>query len=369
MFAGRAGTVQIIPTFAVPRLFALRRPAHEGLLGIDIGSSAIKLVELSRIPAGYRVEAQAIEPLPPRAVAAGEIVTIEEVARTLQRALQRSGSKARQAAVALPGAAVISKVLEVEAGLSEDELESLLHFEADQHIPYPLDEVALDFERLGPAPRAPGRAEVLLAACRREQVERRQAVLELAGLQAQVVDVETHALERACGLLDTRGGSGLLAVFEVGAGGATLSVLQDGRSLYSREQAFGARTLGEALQQRLGVDAGEAERLLRRGSLDAALMAELLEPFAGALIQQLARALQFFFAAGQHSAVGRILLAGGCAALPGLAGRVGERFGIPCQPANPFAAMRLGSRVGAAALGATAPALMVACGLALRGFD
>lgn len=354
--------------FPALRLPALRRPAREGLLGIDIGSSAVKLVELSRLSGGYRIETQAIEPLPPRAVAEGEILAPEEVARALQLALQRSRSRARQAAVALPGAAVISKTLEVEAGLSEDELESLLRLEADQHIPYPIDEVALDFEVLGPAAGGRGRVEVLLAACRREQVERREALLELAGLQARVVEVENHALERACTLLD-EAPDGLLAVFDVGAGRTTLSVLQAGRTLYSREQAFGARQLGETLQQQLGVDALQAERLLRQGELESAECRALLEPFAEALAQQLARALQFFFAAGQHAAVGRILLAGGCAALPGLAERIGERLGVPCRPANPFAAMRLGSRVDAAALAGAAPALMTACGLALRGFD
>lgn len=247
----------------MPTLF---RKKSDTLLGIDISSSAVKLVELSRSAGRYQIEAYAIEPLPANAMVDRNLAEVEGVAQALTRALARSRSKVRQAAVALPGSAVIGKLLEMEAGLSEEELENLLRLEADQYIPYPLDEVALDFEVLGPAPRNPERAEVLLAACRKENVEAREAALALAGVEARVVEVEAHALERACALLQPCEDkpAALVAVLDVGATLTTFSVLQGERTLYSREQLFGGRQLVEELQSRYAMSAAEAEQALRQ---------------------------------------------------------------------------------------------------------
>lgn len=352
----------------MPTLF---RKKSDTLLGIDISSSAVKLVELSRSAGRYQIEAYAIEPLPANAMVDRNLAEVEGVAQALTRALARSRSKVRQAAVALPGSAVIGKLLEMEAGLSEEELENLLRLEADQYIPYPLDEVALDFEVLGPAPRNPERAEVLLAACRKENVEAREAALALAGVEARVVEVEAHALERACALLQPCEDkpAALVAVLDVGATLTTFSVLQGERTLYSREQLFGGRQLVEELQSRYAMSAAEAEQALRQGGLPPGCADEVLLSFQDSVLQQAARCLQFFFAAGQFAAVDHVLLAGGTAALPGLAERLAEHLGTPCSVANPFLAMGVGSRVGARALAADAPALLTACGLALRSFD
>ncbi|HEY8331088.1 MAG TPA: pilus assembly protein PilM [Pseudomonas sp.] len=343
------------------------------LLGIDISSTSVKLLELSRSGGRYKVEAYAVEPLPLNAVVEKNIAEIEGVGQALSRVLAKARTGARNVAVAVAGSAVITKTIEMDAGLSEDELENQLKVEADQYIPYPLEEVAIDFEVQGVSPRNPERAEVLLAACRKENVEVREAALALAGLTAKVVDVEAYALERAFALLEPRLVDGrhelTVAVVDVGATMTTLSVLHNGKTIYTREQLFGGKQLTEEIQRRYGLSFDEAGLAKKQGGLPDDYDSEVLLPFKEAVVQQVSRSLQFFFAAGQFSDVDCILLAGGTASLPDLDRMIQQKIGTPCVVANPFADMALNSKVNAAALASDAPSLMIACGLAMRSFD
>lgn len=342
------------------------------LLGIDISSTSVKLLELSRQGDRYRVEAYAVEPLPASAVIEKNIAELEGVGQALSRVLVKARTSQRSVAVAVAGSAVITKTIEMDAGLSDDEMESQLKIEADQYIPYPLDEVAIDFEVQGPSARNPERVSVLLAACRKENVEVREAALTLAGLTARVVDVEAYALERSFGLLANQLAASkghLVAVVDIGATMTTLSVLHDGRIIYTREQLFGGRQLTEEIQRRYGMTVEQAGLAKKQGGLPEDYVREVLQPFREALVQQVSRSLQFFFASGQYHSVDHILLAGGTASVPGLDRLIEQQLGTPTQVANPFAGMTLGSKVNAAALVSDAPAMMIACGLALRSFD
>ncbi len=343
------------------------------LLGIDISSTSVKLLELSRSGNRFRVEAYAVEPLPANAVVEKNIAELEGVGQALSRVLVKARTSAKSAAVAVAGSAVITKTIEMDAALSEDEMENQLKVEADQYIPYPLEEVAIDFEVQGISARNPERVDVLLAACRKENVEVREAALALAGLSARVVDVEAYALERAFGLLEPTlmEGDGPLtvAVVDIGATMTTLSVLHNGRIIYTREQLFGGRQLTEEIQRRYGLSMEEAGLAKKQGGLPDDYVAEVLQPFKDAVVQQVSRSLQFFFAAGQHNDVDYILLAGGTASISGLDQLIQQRLGTPAMVANPFADMALSSKVNAGALASDAPALMIACGLALRSFD
>ncbi|GAB6405158.1 pilus assembly protein PilM [Pseudomonas sp. MHK4] len=342
------------------------------LLGIDISSTSVKLLELSRQGNGYRVEAYAVEPLPPRAVIEKNIAEPDGVGQALTRVLVKARTSLKGVAVAVAGSAVITKTIEMDAGFSDDEMEDQLKIEADQYIPYPLDEVAIDFQVQGASARNPERVNVLLAACRKENVEIREAALALAGLTARVVDVEAYALERSCRLLRSQGGGAqgrLVAVVDVGATMTTLSVLLDGRIIYTREQLFGGRQLTEDIQRRYGLTVEQAGLAKKQGGLPDDYVSEVLQPFREALVQQVSRSLQFFFASGQNHSVDQILLAGGTASVSGLERLIEQQLGTPTQVANPFADMTLSSKVNAAALASDAPALMIACGLALRSFD
>ena len=342
------------------------------LVGVDISSTAVKLLQLSRSGDRYKVEHYAVEPLPPNAVVEKSIVEVEAVGEAIRRAMSRSGSKVKHAAAAVAGAAVIIKLIPMPADLDEDEMESQVELEAVNYIPYPIEEVNLDFEVLGPMPGNPEMVQVMLAASRSESVEMRASALELGGLTARVMDVEAFAIENAFALLAGTLNvprDGIVALVDIGATMTTLSILRNGRSLYTREQVFGGKQLTDEVMRRYGLSYEEAGLAKRQGGLPDSYEIEVLEPFKEALVQQISRLLQFFYAGSEHSRVDQVVLAGGCASIPGIAAMVEEQLGIPTSIANPLAQMTLGPRVQAHSLAQDAPALMIACGLALRSFD
>jgi len=343
------------------------------LLGIDISSTSVKLIELSRSGSRYKVEAYAVEPLPPNAIVEKNIAELEMVGQALSRLVTKARTSVKHVAVAVAGSAVITKTVEMDAGLSDDELENQLKIEADQYIPYPLEEVAIDFEVQGPAARSSDRVNVLLAACRKENVEVREAALALAGLTAKVVEIEAYALERAYSLLAEQLGDGeedlTVAVVDIGATMMTLSVLHNGQTIYTREQMFGGKQLTEEIQRRYGLSVEEAGLAKKQGGLPDDYENEVLNPFKDAVVQQVSRSLQFFFAAGQYSDVDYIVLAGGTSSIVGLDQLIQQKIGTPTLVANPFANMTLSNKVSAGALASDAPSLMIACGLAMRSFD
>lgn len=343
------------------------------LLGIDISSTAVKLLELSKSGDRYRVESYGVEPLPANAVVEKNIADVEGVGDALARVLSRARPGTKQAAVAVAGSAVITKVIEMDASLNDDEMERQLRADADQYIPFPLDEVRMDFEVMGSVEDNPERAEVLLAASRTENVEMRTDALEIGGLQAAVVDIEAYAMERAFQMVlpQLRDSDELetVAVFDIGATMTTLNVLHQGRTVYTREQLFGGKQLTEEIQRRYGISMDEAGLAKKTGELPDDYESEVLDPFKDAVVQQVNRSLQFFYGSTQFNEVDYILLAGGSAAIEGLADLVEEKVGAPCSVANPFTNMTLSNKVNANAIAGDAPALMIACGLALRSFE
>ena len=351
----------------------LFKPKKPPVLGLDISSTAVKLLELGKSGDRLRVESYAVEPLPPNSVIEKNISDVEAVGEAIKRAVKRSGSRTRFAAAAVAGSAVITKTVSMPANLSEDELEQQIQLEADQYIPYPLEEVNLDFEVLGPTENDPERVDVLLAASRSENVDVRVAAIELAGLKAKIIDVEAYAIENAFQLLapqlPEQGIDQTIAVVDVGATMTTLNVMHDLKTIYTREQVFGGKQLTEEIQRRYGLSYEEAGMAKRQGGLPDNYVPEVLEPFMEAMAQQVSRSLQFFFSSNQYSSVDHIVLAGGSAMIPGIDELIADKLGVHTSIANPFANMTLASRVKAQSLSNDAPALMIACGLALRSFD
>ena len=352
---------------------ALFRRSQVPMLGIDISSTSVKLLELSRSGGRYRVESYAVEPLPPNSVMEKNITDAQLVGEAIARAVKKSGTRTKLGACAVAGSAVITKVISMPANLSEEELEGQIQIEADQYIPYALDEISLDFSILGPSPNDPGRIDVLLAASRSDNVDVRVAALEVAGIEAKIVDVEAFALENALALLAAQGGpvgeAHVLAIMDVGATASTLSVLEDSKIIYTREQLFGGRQLTDEIQRRYGLSYEEAGLAKRQGGLPDNYEPEVLRPFMESMAQEVNRALQFFYSSSQVGTVDHVVLAGGCASISGIDLLVQSKVDTPTTIANPFANMTAAPRVRAEALGNDAPALMIACGLALRSFD
>jgi type IV pilus assembly protein PilM len=291
------------------------------VIGLDISSTSVKLLELSRHGDRYRVETYAVKALPPNAVVEKNINDQEAVAEVIKAMVKQSKTKLKHVAVAVAGSAVITKMIDLPAGLSDDAMETQISLEADQYIPFPLEEVAIDFEVQGVSPRNPEQVEVLLAACRRENVEMRVGVLELSDLIPEKVDIEAYRMERAFELiseqLEDQEGQ-VVAIIDIGATMTTLSVLVDGKTVYTREQLFGGKQLTEEIQRRYGLSREEAGLAKKQGGLPDDYESEVLIPFKDAVVQQVTRSLQFFFSASQYNDVDYIILAGGVASLEGL---------------------------------------------------
>ncbi len=353
------------------RIAGLFGPRSISLVGLDISSTSVKLLELSRQGDKYRVENYGVEPLPANAVVEKNINDLEGVSQAISNLLNRVKVGTKNVAIAVAGSAVITKTIEMDASLKEDDMEMQIRVEADQYIPYQLDEVSIDFDVIGPVEGNPDRVEVLLAACRNETVEIKQEAVELAGLTPKVMDVEIYAMERAFSLIASQLGTSenTVAIIDIGATMTTLSVLNHGSTIYTREQLFGGKQLTEEIQRRYGLSVEEAGLAKKQGGLPDDYEAEVLTPFKDAVVQQVSRSLQFFFSSSQYNDIDQIVLAGGSASIPGLAELVQVKVGTPTVVANPFVNMSLSSRISAAALGNDAPALMIACGLALRSFD
>ncbi|MEW5942955.1 MAG: pilus assembly protein PilM [Pseudomonadota bacterium] len=343
------------------------------LIGVDISASSVKMVELS--DAGkdlYRVERYAIEALPKDAVADGNIANLEAVGEAVKRAWKRLGTRARNVSMALPSAAVITKKIIMQAGLREEDMELQVETEANQYIPFALDEVNLDFQVLGPAPTGPEEVEVLIAASRKEKVEDRVAAAQAAGLKALVMDVESYATQAAYELiarqLPNGGRDQTVAIVDIGAAMTHITILHNNQPVYSREQPLGGNQLTQEIQRRYSISEEEAEIAKHQGGLPENYAPEILQPFMDTLALEVARALQFFFSSTQFNRVDHILLAGGCAMLPRLDEVVSSRTQVHTLIANPFANMALSPRIKPKQLTADAPSLLIACGLAMRRF-
>jgi type IV pilus assembly protein PilM len=344
------------------------------LLGLDITTSSVKLIELSMSGGQYRVESYAAEATPPNSINEKAIVDANAVGEAIKRAVKRSGARAKEAAVAISGDAAITKVIQMPRTLSENELEGQVELQADQYIPFPMEEVSFDFEVIGPSEKDPDMLDVLLVATRSENVEQRVAACEAAGLTARIVDVEAFALENACRLLTHQmpdGGLGrVIAVVDFGASSTTFSVLRDLKVIYTRDFAFGGQQLTEEIMRTYGLSMEEAGRAKKEGGLPQNYETEVLGPFIDDMCQQVSRSLQFFLASGAgREQPEQILVCGGCANIPGVAEMIQSRVGIESQRGDPLGQMKVSQKARAQAVKKDATALLTACGLALRSFD
>jgi type IV pilus assembly protein PilM len=349
-------------------------PKYRPLLGLDITTSSVKLIELSLGGGQYRVESYAAEPTPHNAINEKAIVDAEAVGEAIRRAVKRSGAKSKEAAIAISGDAAITKVIQMPKSLGDGELEGQVELQADQYIPFPMEEVSYDFQKIGPSEKDPEMMDVLLVATRTENVEQRQAAVQAAGLTAKIVDVEAFALENACKLLTHQMPDGgidrAIAVIDFGASSTTFSVLKDLKVIYTRDFAFGGQQLTEEIMRTYGLSMEEAGRAKKEGGLPSNYQPEVLDPFIDDMTQQVSRSLQFYLASGSgREQPEKILVCGGCANIVGVDDVIASRVGIPAERGDPLGQMKISSKAKAQAVKKDATALLTACGLALRSFD
>ncbi len=343
------------------------------MIGLDISSSSVKLVELGQDESGvYILERFAAESFEKGWITDGQIEKFDEVADAVRRVVSKSGSKTKDVVMAMPQSSVITKKIMLPAGLREEELELQVESEANQYIPFSLDEVSLDFCVIGPSMTSVGDVEVLIAASRKDRVQDRQGLAEAAGLKPVVLDIESHAsrlaMSRIVTALPNEGKDALVALFEIGADTTSLKVLRDDEMLYDRDQAFGGSQLTQLISRQYGFSYEEAEQKKLAGDLPDDYDNAILVPFVDSLSQEIGRALQYFFTSTPHHKVHYVMLAGGTATVPGLKDRVTELTGFASMVVNPFESMKLGGAVRESKLRREAPSYLTACGLAMRRF-
>ena len=350
-----------------------RRGKHAKMLGLDIGSASVKALELSAGAGGFRVESFAFEALPPNAVIEGRIGDAGEVGAAVRRARTRMRSRVSRAALAVAGPTVIARNIAMASSLTETEIEEAIHAAADRYIPFALEDAAFDFEVQGLSDQRPDQADVLLVACRKDRIARIEAVLEVAGLEAAVIEPRSQVLERVYDVLapgrESRVGERVVAIADIGATSAALTVLVDGRCVFVRDQAFGGDRLTEAIQHRYSLSFQEAETAKQRGNLPGDYAATVLQPFNEQAAEQLSRSLRLFYSSSAYSDVDQVLLMGGAARTEGLPARVEQALAAPAGIADPFARLSLAATVDSSALKFAAPSLVLCCGLAMRSCE
>ena len=347
---------------------------YRQVLGLDITTSSIKLIELAMAGGQYRVESYAAEATPPNAINENTLVDPEAVGEAIRRAVKKSGTTVREVAVAISGDAAITKVIQMPKSLRDADLETQVEMQADQYIPFPMDEVSYDFEVLGPNEKDGDSIDVLLVASRSENVEQLRTAVAAAGLVPRIVDVEAFALENACRLMTHQMPDGgidrNIALIDFGATSTTFSVLRNLKIIYTRDFAFGGHQLTEEIMRTYGLTLEEAGRHKKEGGLPGNYQADVLDPFIDDMTQQVSRSLQFYLASGSgREQPEKILVCGGCGNVPGVAEVVQSRVGIAAEKGDPLGQMKLSSRARMQSVNRDATALLTACGLALRSFD
>lgn len=344
---------------------------NNAVIGVDIGTAALKLVELESSSRGLKLVAAQVIPIPAGILKEGKIEDAPALAEVLSRAVVASRSKTKNVAFAVPSSSVITRLVEMPGDLSEDELEMQLLMEAEQYIPYSLEEVALDFTRMNTSEDGE-HAQILIAASRKESIEGLVEVAEIAELKPKIVDVEPFCLERVYPLLAEQmeeDSDSLIAIVDIGARTLRFNVLEKGSTVYSREETFGSGQLSEEVQRRYGLSAEEANIAQAEGGLPADYQDEVLAPFYDSLIQQISRALQFFYSSSTYNHVDCLVLSGGVVGDGAIAELAEKRLELPVIAGNPFSQMELGDKIKADKLKQIAASMLVATGLALRGIS
>ena len=351
-------------------MLKLFKPKHHSILGIDISSFSVKVLEISGAGDTLCVEGYGRELLPPNAIDGNVIKDIDAVAACIKKLVETAKITCKQVAIAVPDSAVISKVVQINDGLTDQEMEELIIIEADKYIPYPIDEINLDFEIQGHSAKSDSMLDILIVASRAENVNSRVEVLSKAGLEAKFVDVESYAVERAARLfaneLPAGGQDKIVAIIDIGGHYTHLFVLNGMKLIFSREEKFGGMHLVDAIAEQYNMTTEQALIAKEENKLPDDYDVAVLEPFKEMILLQIKRTLQFFYSTSQFGFVDHILLAGGVARQYGLAALIQEHLNVPTTVANPLAYMTLSKKVNLDVINNDAPSLIVACGLALR---
>ncbi|BCV30159.1 pilus assembly protein PilM [Shewanella algae] len=342
------------------------------MVGIDIGSHEVKAILLGKTGDGYKIQAYAAAPVKKGAINDHDIRDPEAVIEAMRQLKRQLPKSTKFASVAVFGSAVMTKVIYMDASLSEVEMEAQIEIEADNLIPYSLDEVSIDFETLSVNKTDPSKVDVLLSACRTENIDARIDALDSVDLEPKVVDVEGYALGRAheliLGQLPDGAADQVVALVDIGANMTTFAVVEKGETAFIREQAFGGELFTQSILSFYGMSYEQAEKAKIEGDLPRNYMFEVLSPFQTQLLQQIKRTLQIYCTSSGKDKVDHLVLCGGTSKLEGMANLLTNELGVHTIIADPFQGSLHADDSVKNALQPHISKYMVACGLALRSY-
>jgi type IV pilus assembly protein PilM len=336
---------------------------RKATFGLDVGSSVVKVAQLSQNGSGFRLAALAAVPVTPEAIVEGGIKDPGAVTDAIQEAVSASGVDTKDTAIALSGRELIVKKLQFP-DVPTNELAGAVQLEAEHHIPFALDEVFLDYHITG---KRDGQMDLILVAVKKTKVTEYLSVVEAAGLNPVVVDLDGFALGNQFELNHPEERSEVVALVDIGASTMKTNVVSGGTSIFARDIPFGGKNYTQAIAQHLRIpfDQAEAAKLGKDVGIPWDSLVPALEAISREFSLEIQRTLDYFASTAESERIGKIVLAGGCATLPGLADYLSSVWGIPVELANPFARIEV-SNAHADTVATIGPHLAVAVGLGLR---
>ncbi|MDO6473806.1 type IV pilus assembly protein PilM [Alteromonas sp. 1_MG-2023] len=340
------------------------------IVGLDIGTRQIKAVLIERNAKGFVLQAFACEPISKRAFSEREIKDFDAISITLKKIKKVLKTKVKAVNIAVAGSSVISKVVHMDPEQSDFELEGQIEIEADSLIPYPLEEVYLDFEVLGPSKTYPGKDNVLLSAAHKDLVDSRITLVREVPFEPKVVDMEGYALGNALFYFHPlENEDEKICCINLGASLLQICVWQNGEVIYTKEHAFGMNMLIQDLAAINMMEPDEVEKQILLGTLPGNWQQDTLPIFAANLQQQIQRAIQMYVSTLHGDRPEKIVLAGGGATIPELVESLRQDLGMEIEVFNPFEGMTVNPKLDQEKLAALAPQLALAAGLASRSFS
>lgn len=345
------------------------------MIGLDIGSSVVRVVGLDRQLSGqYSLVHCGSEKLQPGWVVGENIEKMMEVVNSVKRAVSQSGAKTKNVVMALPASSVVTKTVSIQADLNDNDFEAQVESEISSYLPWAIDEVNIDFVKLNPV-IGTGEVEVLVAAARKDKVEEWQTIADAAGLKLAVLEVGAFVRARMADPNASLTGNefgvneGLLvANLDMGSVSSSLQVYQGGLLIFDRDMSFGGNQLTQLIESQYGLSPSDAERKKRSRDLPAGYESAVIAPYMANTALEIERGIQFFHSASGRQRISKLILSGGGACITGLARAVSSQTGIECELANPFEGMTIKSEHVNKRLRREAPAYYLAAGLAMRRF-
>ena len=340
-------------------------------LGLDIGSSGVKLIQLKERKGGYALMAFGTAPLPPEAIVDGALMNSAAIVSAIQELVAQQKVKTKEVAIGVRGHSVIIKKISLPR-MTQEELDESIQWEAEQYIPFDVKDVNIDTQILTPEGDAAGQMDVLLVAAKKDMINDYTSVCAEAGLQAAVVDVDAFAVQNAFETSYDLAPGETVVLINVGASVSNINILAGGTTTFTRDVTLGGNTFTEEIQKQLNISYDEAEALKvgGQGETDAVVPQEVERVIQGVAEQmagEIQRSLDFYAATAADSRIARIYLSGGTARIPALFKVLEARAGVPVEILNPFKNIEVDNRrFDAAVILAAAPSVAVGVGLALR---